>query len=102
MKIIIYISLLIPTSLLNADEIEDLLLDTAIDSAFHNGKEVNNKRDKFDFDKATCEQGSPSPIIANRRAGCVNEKTQLDNYNDFKEYSINRDEYLLNQNAGNE
>ncbi len=97
MKVAIYILLISLPCPAVADEVNELLLDTALDAIFHKGKEVNSKRDKFDYDEAVCENGAPSPIISNRRSGCANKKTQIENYNEFKEYTINRDNFLQNQ-----
>ena len=79
-----------------ADTLDDLLFDTAIDFVFFEGKEVARSYSAFDYDRAICEDGDVSPYIDKRRPGCVNEKTQIENYNDFREYEIKRNEFLLN------
>jgi hypothetical protein len=48
--------------------------------------------------RAVCIDGGPSPYLDRRRPGCVNEKKQIDNYYDFREYTINRNEFLIDQN----
>jgi len=79
-----------------ADTIDDVLFDTAIDLVFFEGKEVARTYSSFDYDRAICEDGEVSPYFDKRRPGCVNDKTQIENYKDFREYNINRNEFLLN------
>ena len=96
MKYVISIILLTISCASMADTLDDLLFDTAIDFVFFEGKEVARSYSAFDYDRAICEDGDVSPYIDKRRPGCVNEKTQIDNYNDFREYEIKRNEFLLN------
>jgi len=93
--IIIFI-LLITTGLSSADTIDDVLFESAIDLLFFDGKEVARSYSEFDYDQAVCKDGEPSPYVDKKRPGCVNEKTQIENYNDFREYNIKRNEFLLN------
>jgi len=90
---IILFSTIYPSS---ADTINDVLFDTAIDLIFFEGDEVARTYSDFDYDRAVCTDGEVSPYIDKRRPGCVNEKTQIENYKDFREYNIRRNEFLLN------
>ena len=96
MKYIIGITLLSTTCLSSADTIDDVIFDTAIDFIFFEGEEVARTYSEFDYDRAVCTDGEISPYIDKRRPGCVNEKTQIENFKDFREYNIRRNEFLLN------
>lgn len=98
MKYLISIFLFTTTCPLLADTMDDVLFDTAIDFIFFEGKEVARAYSDFDYDKAICVDGDLSPYVDKRRPGCVNEKTQFENYKDFREYYMNRNEFLLNNN----
>ena len=96
MKNVISIILFTTACPLWADTIDDVLFDTAIDFVFFEDKEVARTYSSFDYDRAICEDGEVSPYIDKRRPGCVNENTQIENYNDFREYNIKRNGFLLN------
>lgn len=96
MKYLIGITLFSATFTSSADTLDDALFDTAIDFIFFEGEEVARTYSEFDYDRAVCIDGELSPYIDKRRPGCVNEKKQIDNYKDFREYNIKRNEFLLN------
>ena len=96
MKYIISIILFVTTYHSYADTLDDVIFDTTIDLLFFEGEEVARTYSDFDYDRAICTDGEASPYIDKRRPGCVNEKTQIENYKDFREYTIKRNEFLLN------
>jgi len=46
------------------------------------------------YDKYVCEDGELSPPTAPSRQGCNNNKSSLENDEDFQRYKIERDIYL--------
>ena len=96
MKYIIGIIIFSVTFTSSADTIDDILFDSVIDFIFFEGEEVFRTYSEFDYDNAVCKDGELSPYVYKRRAGCVNEKSHIENYKEFREYKIKRNEFLLN------
>jgi hypothetical protein len=57
-----------------------------------------NKSERELYDQFTCEHGEESPPGVTRRIGCVNNKGQLENYQAYERYRIDREFYLENKN----
>jgi len=68
------------------------------DIAFPPSKGEQHARDKIEYDRTVCAYGSETPPH-DRRPGCVNSRTALENYEDFDRYDRQRMKLLQeNQN----
>ena len=75
---------------------EGILIQSTIDALILDGNDTLNLYPEGAYEDAVCNIGISCSAVDNRRAGCVNEKTMFENYQDYNLYRDQRDQYLSN------
>ena len=78
-------------------KITTLSLSIYIISSCSTALDIYDTAHKTDFeiyDDTVCHHGEPLPPSQPKRAGCVNDKSEQDNFSDFLHYKKEREEYF--------
>lgn len=91
-------ALALTLSVSGCSTVGDLVGSMVFDLIFPPSQAESNRRAKVEYDKGVCELG-PETSPYERRGGCVNSRSTLDNFRDFDRYDHERNK-LLRESSG--